>query len=68
MKSIKSALLLLAAFALMAIPVAQSGHVIHNVNVMDIGQPGPFADIGQPGPFADIGQPGPFADGMSAIV
>ncbi len=62
MKSIKSALLVFAACALMAVPVAQSGRVIHKVNATDIGEPGPFADIGEPGPFADIGEPGPFAD------
>lgn len=67
MKSIKSALLVLSAFALMAVPVAQSGRAIHKVNVMDIGYPGPLADIGYPGPLADIGYPGPLARALPSV-
>jgi hypothetical protein len=52
MKSVKYAWLVLAAFALVATPVAHSGRSMQKVRVLDIGAPGPLADIGAPGPLA----------------
>lgn len=66
MKSIKSALLLLAAFALMAAPFAQSGRAIHKVNVMDITGPGPLPPAAPVGPMADITGPGPLSPALPA--
>jgi hypothetical protein len=62
MKSVKCALLVFAAIAMLAAPVAQSKRFLQPTKVMDIGAPGPLADIGAPGPLADIGAPGPLAD------
>lgn len=62
MKFGKCALLMLAAVAMLAAPLAQSKRSVEPVKVMDIGGPGPLADIGGPGPLADIGGPGPLAD------
>lgn len=66
MKSIKSALLVLAAFALMAVPFAQSGRAFHHVNVMDITGPGPLPPAVPGGPIADITGPGPLSAALPA--